>query len=140
MSVFADTSAFYALLVRTDDSHDAVRAVWTGLLEAGRPVHTTSLVMVETMALLQYRIGLAAARDFDEDVLPVIRPHWVDEVLYRLGADRLWREDRRHVSLVDCVSFEFMKSRAIDTAFATDPHFSAAGFSVVPDLRPGRSA
>lgn len=134
MSAFVDTSAFYALLVRTDAGHGAVREAFGNLLDAGRPLWTTSFVIVETMALLQHRIGLAAARDFDEDVLPVVRVHWVDEALYRRGTDRLWREDRRHVSLVDSVSFEFMKGQGIAVALAIDPDFAAAGFELVPDV------
>ena len=132
MSVFADTSAFYALLVRTDSSHDAVRKAFARLLRDGRPLWTTAFVVVETMALLQHRIGLAAARDFDEDVLPVVQVRWVDEPLYRLGTDRLWREDRRHVSLVDSVSFEFMRIEGLSAALAIDPHFREAGFDVLP--------
>lgn len=132
MSAFADTSAFYALLVRTDEAHDPVRRAFARLLDRDRPLWTTSFVIVETMALLQHRIGLAAARDFDEEVLPVVRVRWVDEPLYRLGTDRLWREDRRRVSLVDCVSFEFMRTEGIGLALAVDPDFAAAGFDVVP--------
>ena len=132
MSVFADTSAFYALLVRTDDSHQAVRAAFASLLAEKRPLWTTSFVIVETMALLQHRIGLAAARDFDEEVLPVVQVRWVDEDLYRLGTDRLWREDRRQMSLVDSVSLEFMRLQRLGTALAVDPHFADAGFNVLP--------
>lgn len=132
MSVFADTSALYAWLVRTDDAHEAVRTAFAEVLGDGRPLWTTSFVLVETIALLQHRIGLDAARDFDEDVLPAIRVHWVDEPLYRLGAERLWREDKRHVSLVDAVSFEFMRTHGISTALAVDPDFVNAGFSVLP--------
>jgi predicted nucleic acid-binding protein len=132
VSVFADTSAFYALLVRTDEAHAAVRTAFGEVLTGDRPVWTTSYVIVETLALLQHRIGLAAARDFDDDVLPAIRVGWVDEALHRLGTDRLWREDRRQISLVDCVSFEFMKRHGIGVALAVDPHFAAAGFDVLP--------
>ncbi len=35
MSVFADTSAFYALLVSNDESHDAVRAAFTSVIGDG---------------------------------------------------------------------------------------------------------
>jgi len=132
VSVFADTSALYALLVRTETSHERVRAAFAKLLEQARPLRTTSFVLIETLALLQHRIGLAAARDFDEEILPVLRVDWVDEPLYRLGADRLWREDRRHMSLVDCISFELMKREGIRTAFAIDPHFTEAGFDLLP--------
>jgi len=66
-------------------------------------------------------------------VLPMLRVHWVDEHLYRLGIDRLWRADRRQISLVDCVSFEFMVYQGIETAVAVDPDFADAGFSVMPE-------
>jgi predicted nucleic acid-binding protein len=132
VSAFVDTSAFYALLVRTDGAHETVRTAFARLLADGRPLWTTSFVLVETMALLQHRIGLAASRDFDEDVLPVVRVRWVDEPLYRLGIDRLWREDRRQLSLVDAISFECMRHQGIDTALAVDPHFAEAGFVVLP--------
>ena len=132
MSVFGDTSAFYSLLVRTEADHERARTAFAGLLASARPIWTTSFVLVETMALLQHRIGLEAARDFDEDVLPVLQVHWVEEDLYRRGVDRLWREDRRRLSLVDCVAFEFMTLRGIATAFAVDPHFAQAGFELLP--------
>ena len=131
MSVFADTSALYAVIVRTESVHEVVRSTFTKLLEGRRPIRTTSFVVVETLALLQHRIGLSAARDFDEHILPKIRVHWVDEPLYRLGTERLWREDRRDLSLVDCVSFEFMKAEGLTTAFAVDRHFSDAGFRLL---------
>ena len=131
MSVFADTSALYAVLVRTESVHDAVRGTFTKLVQGHRPIWTTSFVVAETIALLQHRIGLSAARDFDEHILQKIRVRWVDEPLYRLGTERLWREDRRHLSLVDCVSLEFMKAEGLTTAFAVDRHFSDAGFRLL---------
>jgi len=135
VSVYADTSALYALLVRSEQGHATVRAAFSDLLDDDRPIWTTSFVLVETMALLQHRIGLEAAHDFDEDILPVLRLRWVDEDLYRRGIDRLWREDRRSLSLVDCVGFEFMKAEGITTAFAIDPHFTRAGFDLLPASR-----
>ena len=131
MSVFGDTSAFYALLVETEATHPTMRAAFDKLLESRRPIWTTSFVIVETMALLQDRIGLEASREFDEAVLPVVRVKWVDESLHRLAAERLWREDRRDLSLVDCVSLEFMKLEGLTTAFAVDRHFSDAGFRLL---------
>ena len=135
MSVFADTSALYPLLVRTEVEHAVVRAAFEQLLDGGRPIWTTSFVLVETMALLQYRIGIAAARDFDEDIVPILHVYWVDEALYRRGTDRLWREDRRKLSLVDCIGMELMTQKGITMALAVDSHFEEAGF----DLLPGRS-
>ncbi len=133
MSAFVDTSAFYAWLVRSESSHRRVAAVFDTLLHDRRPLWTTSFVVVETMALLQHRIGLEAARGFDEDVLPAVRVQWVDDALYRRGVARLWKADRRQLSLVDCVSFAFMTQQGLTTAVAVDPHFQQAGFELLPD-------
>ena len=114
---------------------EPVRSAFEALLDRHRALWTTSFVIVETMALLQHRIGLAAAQDFDDDLLPILRVQWVDERLYRIGADRLWREDRRQLSLVDCISFEFMRMQGLTTALAVDPHFAEAGFTVLPEGR-----
>jgi predicted nucleic acid-binding protein len=132
VSTFVDTSAFYALLVRTERSHDPIRASFAKLIADLTPLWTTSFVVVETMALLQHRVGLAAAHDFDEALLPSVRVRWVDEDLYRSGVDRLWRANRRRLSLVDAVSLEFMRSEGIGTALALDPHFREAGITLLP--------
>ena len=132
MSVFGDTSAFYPLLVKTETTHESVRAAFARLLDAAQPIWTTSFVLVETMALLQHRIGLDAARDFDEEIAPSLNVYWVDDDLYRRGTERLWKEDRRHLSLVDCLSFELMKLKGVTIAFAIDPHFQEAGFKLTP--------
>jgi uncharacterized protein len=132
MSVFGDTSAFYPLLVSSDADHGAARAAFAELLNSARPIWTTSFVLVETMALLQHHIGVSAARDFDEEIVPVLSVVWVDDDLYRRATDRLWREDRRHLSLVDCAGFELMKLKGIATAFAMDSHFKQAGFTLLP--------
>jgi len=135
LSVFCDTSALYPLLVTTESTHNRARSAFTGLLQSANPLWTTSFVLVETMALLQHRIGLTAARDFDDEIVPVLSVHWVDDDLYRRGTERLWREDRRQLSLVDCIGFELMKLKGITTAFAIDPHFSEAGFELMPSTR-----
>ena len=132
MSVFGDTSALYPLLVNTETAHESVRAAFARLLATAQPIWITSFVLVETMALLQHRIGLDAARDFDEEIVPSLSVYWVDDDLYRRGTDRLWKEDRRQLSLVDCVSFEFMKLKGVTIAFAIDPHFREAGFKLTP--------
>ena len=112
-----------------------MRAAFASLVTGRRLLWTTSFVIVETIALLQHRIGRDGAKDFDEEVLPAVRVRWVDDHLYRLGIDRFWREDRRQVSLVDCVSFEFMRMERVGAALAVDVHFADAGFDVLPRAR-----
>lgn len=92
-------------------------------------------MIVETLALLQHRIGLLPVRDFVEHVMPVLSVEWVNESLHRRGAERLLREDRRHLSLVDCVSLEFMRSHNLRDTLALDTHFAEAGCRLLPPAR-----
>ena len=132
MTVFADTSALYALLVRTEEGHAEVAAAFSRLLRGRRALVTSNYVVLETAALLQRRIGLPAVRDFDERIAPLLTLRWITEPLHRRAMDRLIRADRRGVSLVDCTSFEVMEGEGIAEAFALDRDFAAAGFRLVP--------
>ena len=132
MTVFADTSALYALLVRTEEGHAEVAAAFSRLLQGRRPLVSSNYVLLETAALLQRRIGLPAVRDFDERIAPLLTVRWITEPVHRRAMDRLIRADRRGVSLVDCTSFEVMEAEGITEAFALDRDFAAAGFRLVP--------
>jgi uncharacterized protein len=131
MSVFVDTSALYAAIVRTEGRHRESSNLFRKLVENGRSLKTTSYVLLETTALLQNRIGIEPVRDFDERILPILSVFWVSEELHRKGMKRLLRENKRFLSLTDCVSFEFMKSEGIRDAFALDRHFSDAGYHLL---------
>ena len=135
MSAFLDTSALYALLVRTEERHAGVLRSFRALLEERRALWITSYVLVETTALLQHRIGLPAVRDLLEHVVPVLSVEWVSERLHRKAVERLLREDRRRLSLVDCVSLEFMRSQGLRDALALDSHFADAGHRLIPTSR-----
>lgn len=116
----------------TEERHaDAVLA-FRHLLSEGRALWTTSYVVVETAALLQHRIGLAPVHDLMEHVLAVASVEYVSEALHRRGVDRLIREDRRRLSLVDCISFEFMSGLGLRDALTLDEQFEQAGFRVLP--------
>ncbi len=135
MSVFVDTSGLYALLVRTEERHDDVVSALRKVLEEGRVLHTTSYVIVETVALLQHRLGLAPVRDFVEHLLPLLSIEWVTEALHRKGIEHLFREDRRRLSLVDCVSLEYIRSEGMRDVLSLDSHFTQAGCRLLPSTR-----
>lgn len=131
MSVFADTSGLYALLVGSEEGHAGVVRAFSDVVARERPLRTTSYVVVETVALLQHRIGLEPVRDFDMHVYPLLSVEWVSEELHRRGARRLSRENRRRLSLVDCVSLEFMRQQGIDDVLGLDRHFEEAGHALL---------
>ena len=101
------------------------------VLSQQRPLRTTSYVVVETVALLQHRVGLESVRDFDDHVFPLLSVERVSDELHRRGMRRLSRENRRRLSLVDCVSLEFMRRHAIEDVLGLDRHFEEAGFALL---------
>jgi predicted nucleic acid-binding protein len=132
VSVFADTSAIYSLLVRTESEHEEVVRTFRGLIQSGHDIVTTNYVLVETVALLQRRLGIEAVRDFQERLMPLFRVHWVAEALHRRAMTRLLQSDQARVSFVDRISFAFMQANGIREAFALDRHFAAAGYTLHP--------
>jgi len=75
MNCFTDTSAFYAVLDRDDENHPQAGRLWKKIIENEFRLVTSNYVIVETVALLQSRIGMEAARVFHEDILPLVRIH-----------------------------------------------------------------
>jgi predicted nucleic acid-binding protein len=130
--VFADTSALYVLLDRSDREHARVAAAWKDLLLKRTGLLTTNYVLLETSALLQRRIGDAAIRAFHEDVVPVLTVDWVDEHRHDAGVQAVLAAGRRHLSLVDCISFQTMRAHGLRSAFSLDSHFREQGFRLLP--------
>ena len=132
MTVFIDTSAFYALLDRDDDNHSKAKRVWGEVLEQRDTLMTSNYVLVETFALLQHRLGTEAVRGFQDDIVPVVHTEFVTPELHRSGVSALLAASRRNLSLVDCVSFEVVRAFGVKIVFAFDPHFGEQGFTVKP--------
>lgn len=129
MIVFADTSGLYALLVRDDYMHVQAKKCFEYFSENSVLLLSSSFVLVETIALLQRRIGLNAVYDFNSRILPLLEILWVNGDWYTRGFQRLQSENSRDISLVDCINFEIMEARSLNTAFAYDKHFEENGFT-----------
>lgn len=129
---FVDTSAFFAVLDRDDRFHAAASKIWTRLVDSGGPLIAHNYVLVETFALIQRRLGSAALRAFNDDVMPSLRLLWVDERLHSAGTTACLAAARRDMSLVDWVSFELMRTHGLEEVFAFDQHFREQGFTVIP--------
>jgi uncharacterized protein len=132
MTLFTDTSAFYALLDRDDRNHQKGKKAWMNILGDSSRVVTSNYIFLETFALLQSRLGLEAVRGFQEDVVPIVQVEFVTPEIHRAGLAALLSAGRRGLSLVDCVSFELMRDLGIKMAFTFDSHFKEHGFTAVP--------
>jgi predicted nucleic acid-binding protein len=128
MSVFVDTSAFYALLADNDVNHVRARDAWTALAATMAHVQCTNYVLLETTALLQHRLGINAVRVFQEEIVPVLHVEWIGSDDHSAAVDALLTAGRRELSLVDCTSFGVMRRLGIRQAFAYDEHFTEQGF------------
>ncbi len=127
--IFVDTSAIYAWADAADANHAAAVRRLQAILDSGEDLLTHNYVLVEAIALLQARLGLGAAHRLAKDAA-AFTVEWVDEALHLEALRALERSRKRHVSLVDHVSFLVMRQRGVATAFAFDPDFVTAGFTL----------
>jgi uncharacterized protein len=127
-AVLVDTSAIYALFDRSDANHADAAALLPKL--RGHLPLTHSYVVVESVALVQNRLGIEAVRRLIDDLLPAFELRFVGPDLHRAAVAALLASGTRDVSLVDRVSFELMRNAGVTHAFAYDRHFERAGFTL----------
>lgn len=129
--VFVDTSAIYALLDRDELRHERVAEAFRRLTTEAALI-THSYVRLETLALVQRRLGMPIVRIATQDVFPAFTTIWVDESLHRSAETALLAASSQDISLVDWVSFGFMREHGLRRAFAIDDDFTSQGFETVP--------
>ena len=130
MKIFTDTSGFFALLVKNDHMHVRAKKNFEYFAQNKVRLVTSSFVLVETIALLQRRVSLKAVQDFYTKIYPLLEIIWVGEDLYSRSIQRLLLSNEKHISLVDCLSFEIMEAQEISHAFTFDKHFEGQGFAI----------
>jgi len=131
VTVFVDTSAFYALLSTRDANHDSARRAFDVLLDRDVLV-TTNYVLVESISLVRHRHGRRPLRAL-RALFDVCERIWVDGEVHDAAFDRLTRGGRGGASFVDLVSFAVMRDHEIAVAFAYDDDFRREGFSLVAE-------
>ena len=131
--VFADTSYWFALLVRTDPWHEIAALLSLELADAD--ILTTEMVLTELLnavsRLGEYYRNLATEEVIRLHVDPnvVIVSQSEDQFrdafnLYRSRPDQRW-------GLTDCASFILMGERGITHALTADRDFTQAGFTIL---------
>lgn len=125
--IFLDTSAIYAWADAADPNHRTSVRRLQAILDRGEELLTHNYVLVESLALLQARLSVAAAVKLAKDSNSFVI-EWVDDGLHTAGVRELEKSRKRHVSLVDHISFLVMQRHDVEMAFAFDPDFTSAGF------------
>jgi len=125
MSLFVDTSIWYAAA----DSSDASNARAKAILQADEPLFTTDHVLVETWTLLRYRIQRHAAERFWEGVrsgVAAVEPVGLADLETAWQIGLAYRD--QDFSIVDRTSFAVMQRLGIDRAASLDDHFAVFRF------------
>ena len=131
MTTLVDTSALFAILNRDDAQHARASTWFAGVRDDSERLVTHNYIALESAALVRRRLGGEAVSALFDSLLGSIRVQFIDEPLHRAAvAAHLARPARP--SLVDQVSFRFMRDRGIQRVFAFDEDFAREGFEVVP--------
>ncbi len=129
MMVFVDTSFFLAYLNGEDINQAAAKTAFERAIAQNVSFVTTNYVLVESFALIQNRLGVKALRDFQETMVPVLSVEFAGQNAHNAGVSAVLTASRRGLSLVDCVSFEIMRTLGVVAVLAFDSHFEEQGFA-----------
>lgn len=132
MMIFVDTSALYALMDAADRNHQRARAAWAQWLDQPVQFFTSNYVLLESLALIQHRLGIQATRRFDEELAPVLNIQWIDAELHTTALRMMLALGQRDFSLVDCTNIELMRRRGHRVIFAFDRHYPDHGLTQLP--------
>ena len=125
MSLFVDTSVWYAAADSSDRSNARAKAI----LKSGEILVTSDHILVEAWTLLHHKIDRKAAERFWEGLrsgIAVIETVTLAdlEVAWEIGVS--WRE--QDFSIVDRTSFAVMRRLGIDRVASLDAHFAVFRF------------
>ena len=126
--IFLDTSAIYALADKSDTNHMTAYSKFESILKSGETFLIHNYILLESVALLQARLGLHSAIIFLKDAKS-FEVEWVDLDLHEEAEKELERIGKRGISLVDCTSFLVMRRKGIQKVLAFDPDFQDQGFT-----------
>ena len=132
-TIFADTSYWFALLVRTDPWHEI--AILLSREIDGAHIFTTEMVIAELLngvsRLGEYHRNLATVEitrmrsDPDVEIIAQSELQFRDAFnLYQSRPDQRW-------GLTDCASFIAMRERGVTHVLTADRDFTQAGFNIL---------
>ena len=136
-AVFVDTGGWMACADRADPGHSACTAARDATLEAGRTLITTDFVVDETLTLIRFRLGLAAAHAWWQQIDESARLRWerVEHDRFEKARNLFFQYRDKGLSFTDCASIAVMRELKLTTVISTDRHFHQVGFEVLPAVR-----
>lgn len=125
MSLFVDTSAWYAAADRSDRSHKRATVVLAG----GEPLVTTDHVLVESWLLLRHRLDRAPAERFWDGLrsgVAEIEPVTAADLATAWAVSEGFRD--QDFSIVDRTSFAVMQRLGLRRVASFDDDFAVFRF------------
>lgn len=128
--IFLDTSGFYAMLVREDDSHATAKRVLRDSRRRKRGFITTDYVLDETATLLKARGYSHLLQPLFEklDDSHAFRTEWTDSERFSEVRSFFFKHRDQAWSYTDCLSFVVMCDLRLREALTKDSHFQQAGY------------
>lgn len=129
--VVINTSAFYALVSSEDVFRESARDTYEYLIDHERELWTTSYVLVETIALIQNRLGFNAVSDFISGIDAVVSAFWIESAFHNRAWNLLMENQGAGLSFVDWTVA--LVSRNLDAhIFTFDSDFAKHALPVLP--------
>lgn len=129
-TIFADTSGWLALVVKSDFLHEKAVEIYQKLLNQNSDFVTHDGILLEVGNSLSSIKARNTALKLKENIenssrieVVSLSPKLIEEG-WKLYAERLDKD----WGIVDCISFIVMQRRDITEALTTDKHFEQAGF------------
>jgi len=137
--MFVDTAGWLSCADAADPAHARAAAARDLALEAGQALLTTDFIIDETLTIIRFRLGLAAAESWwhQIDRSPRLRWERIDSERFEKARALFFRYRDKDFSFTDCTSFIVMRELRVTHALTTDKHFRQMGFQMVPASRAG---
>ena len=128
--VFLDTSYVVSLFAPSDSFHPKAQELANRIRRDRPRVITTRAVLLEIGNALSKPLQREPAFQFLDSLEsdPRVEVIPLSDELYFQGLRLFRRRPDMEWGLVDCISFEVMKERAVTDSLTSDVHFQQAGF------------
>ncbi|MBF0564903.1 MAG: PIN domain-containing protein [Nitrospirae bacterium] len=129
-SIFIDTTAWLALINKSDDFFNKACSIRDELLKDGCHFFVTNYIIVEIANSLSRKVWRNRAISlinfiYNSDDIEVIE---VNKEIYNQALEIYKHRQDKEWGLTDCTSFIVMSTNGIAEAFTNDRHFEQAGF------------
>lgn len=137
MTCFIDTSAWLAILDKSDPHHNDARNYFEQLLEKDTKLVTNNIAIDETINQLKIKSGAETARQFynviDESILTIqLRMDWISRRIRKNAVNHFLKSKEHELHLRHFFIFETIKRKHVDIIFTFDRAFRLFDLPLMP--------